>query len=122
MQELRKVKENIHPDSLDEFSVASHYVPKDVSEIPDEDRLSEVEIRMATVGKSFEDALNGFLINRESVYLDDDQDAEPKSTTQTVNVQPLTMELLTANDYFGAAHITRAWCWCETLLPVLPLG
>lgn len=77
MQELRKVKENIHPDSLDEFSVASHYVPKDVSEIPDEDRLSEVEIRMATVGKSFEDALNGFLINRESVYLDDDQDAEP---------------------------------------------
>ena len=39
----------------------------------------------------------------------DDQDAEPKSTAQTVTVQPLTMELLTANDFFGAAHITRAY-------------
>ncbi|QDZ23447.1 hypothetical protein A3770_10p59650 [Chloropicon primus] len=80
MQELKKVKENIHSDSLDEFSVASHYVPKDIGQIPDDSVLSEVEIRLATAGKpreSFEDALGGFLITRESVYLNQDQDEEP---------------------------------------------
>ena len=38
-----------------------------------------------------------------------DQDASPRSTKQTVTVQTLTMELLTANDCFGAAQITRAY-------------
>ena len=39
----------------------------------------------------------------------DDQDTGSESTTQAVTVQPLTMELLTANDNFGAAQITRAY-------------
>ena len=77
MSELRRVKENILVDALDEFSVASHYVPKDCAQIPEDSRLSEIEIRMATAGKpyeSFDDALNGFLITRESVYLNQDEE------------------------------------------------
>ena len=49
------------------------------------------------------------------VQRDDNQDttAVPQQSTMTmkttVTVQPLTMELLTANDSFGAAQITRAY-------------
>ena len=64
-----------------------------VGEIPEDDAaLSEVEIRLATAPRaaghhagagmmdSFGDALNGFLINRESVYLDAGPGEAPEPT------------------------------------------
>ena len=79
IRELRNVKDNMYVDSLDEFSVATNYVPKAVAEIPDEVRLKELEIRLATAKprESFGDALNGFLITRESVYLNQEDNEEP---------------------------------------------
>lgn len=93
MFELRKVKNDMLVDSLDEFSVATNYVPKAVAQIPDDSNLPDIEIRLATAGKgkpreSFEDALNGFLVTRESVYLDQDDNEEPTLSPLRVAYPP----------------------------------